>query len=75
MELMSCQGLIAPHEQTITFGSQLAVAHLQGAASGREREYGCHRMGTSLRVREFLSKQEHSTAFGIDRMLFYEGSE
>ena len=75
MELMSCQGLIAPHEQTITFGSQLAVAHLKGAASGREREYGCHRMGHSLRVRELLSKQEHSTAFGIDRMLLYEGCE
>ena len=75
MELMSCQSLIAPHEQTIPFGSQLAVAHLQSAFSGCEREHGCHRMGNSLRVREFLSKQEHSTAFGIDRMLLYEGCE
>ena len=75
MELMACQGLIAPHEQAITSGIQLAVAHLQGAASGGEREYGCHRMGHSLRVREFLAKQKHSTAFGIDRMLLYEGSE
>ena len=75
MELVSCQGLIAPHEQTITFGSQLAVAHLQSAFSGREREYGCHRMDHSLGVPELLSEQQHPAAFGIHRMLLYEACE
>ena len=51
MKLMTRQSLIAPYEQTITPGFQLAVAHLQSAASGRERENGCHRMGNSLSVR------------------------
>ena len=68
MEFVTCQRLIALHDQAVVEGNQLSVAHLKGSPLGPEGEQFGHRVTDPIQINQGLSQQKHPATFGVHRM-------
>ena len=64
---MASQSLSLSHQQSVADCRQRAVADIQLAAGGMERQGAGHGMDGTVEVTERAAKQQHASAFGIDR--------
>ena len=64
---MASQSLSLSHQQSVADRRQRAVADIQLAATGMERQGAGHGMDGTVKVTERAAQQQHASAFGIDR--------
>jgi hypothetical protein len=69
MEFMAPDPFPLEQQQTVRAGLKLAVSHLQSASSGIKRQQTRHRMKVTIGIRQPLTQQQHSAAFGVDRLV------
>ena len=68
MEFVTCQRLIALHDQAVMEGNQLSIANLKGSPLGPEGEQRGHGATDPIQINEGLSQQKHPATFGVHGM-------
>ena len=72
VKFVAHQLLTALYNRAVPPRLQVAIAHLQRAALGREREQARHAVAAAIEVGQLFSQHEHPSAFGVDRPLLHE---
>lgn len=72
---MAPQSLSPTHQQSVAGCRQRAVADIQLAAAGMERQGAGHGMDGSVEVTERAAQQQHAAAFGVHRSMAREAPQ
>ena len=67
VEFMAHKPLTFLNNRTVLPCLQLAIANLQGASLGGERQDPCHGVAVAIHVVQLVAEKEHAAAFGINR--------